>query len=58
MCWEIDYQFLAEQKKAQEARARQEQPDGVIKALLDEAKKQGEDAKTETTPVREAAPAK
>jgi hypothetical protein len=57
MCWEIDYQFLAEQKKAQEARAK-EQRDGVIKALLDEAEKQREDTKTEATPVREAAPAK
>ena len=37
MCWEIDYLFLAEQKKAQQARAEQEQRDGVIKALLDEA---------------------
>jgi hypothetical protein len=59
MCWEIDYQFLAEQKKAQEARIRQEeQRSGVIQALLSEANKQGDETKTETTPIKEAAPAK
>jgi len=61
MCWEIDYQFLAEQKKAQEAKEtkiRQEQRAGVIQALLSEANKQGDETKTETTPIKEAAPAK
>jgi hypothetical protein len=59
MCWEIDYRFLAEQKKAQEARIRQEeQRSGVIRVLLSEANKQGDESKTEATPIKEAAPAK
>jgi hypothetical protein len=61
MCWEIDYQFLAEQKKAREAKEtkiRQEQRSGVIQALLSEANKQGDETKTEATPIKEAAPAK
>jgi hypothetical protein len=57
MCWEIDYKFFAEQqKKAQEARIKQEQRAGVIDRLLTEANEQGE--KTEETPVKEVAPAK
>ena len=59
MCWEIDYLFLAQQKKAQQARAEQEQRDGVIKALLDKANKQADDTtKTAAPEVGEAAPAK
>jgi hypothetical protein len=62
MCWEIDYQFLAEQKRAQEAKEtkirQEEQRSGVIQALLSEANKQGDETKTETTPIKEAAPAK
>jgi hypothetical protein len=60
MCWEIDYRSLAEQKKkAQEARIRQEeQRSGVIRVLLSEANKQGDESKTEATPIKEAAPAK
>ena len=42
MCWEIDYKFFAEEKKAQEARIKQEQRAGVIDQLLNEANKQGE----------------
>jgi len=30
MCWEIDYKFFAEQKKAQAARIKEEQRAGVI----------------------------
>ncbi len=57
MCWEIDYKFFAEQqKKAQEARIKQEQRAGVIDRLLTEANEQGE--KTEETPVKDVAPAK
>jgi len=56
MCWEIDYKFLEQQKKAQEARIKQEQRAGVIDQLLTEANEQGE--KTEETPVKETAPAK
>ena len=58
MCWEIDYQFFAEQKKAQETRIKQEQRAGVIHQLLNEANKQGDETKTETTPAKEVAPAK
>jgi peptide subunit release factor 1 (eRF1) len=58
MCWEIDYKFFAEQKKAQDARIKQEQRAGVIDWLLNEAKKQGEKIEVEGTPVKEVAPAK
>jgi hypothetical protein len=37
MCWEIDYKFFAEQKKAQDARIKQEQRAGVIDGLLNQA---------------------
>jgi hypothetical protein len=58
MCWEVDYNFFAGQKKAQEARIKQEQRAGVINQLLDEANKQGDDVKTEGTPVNEVVSAK
>jgi hypothetical protein len=53
MCWEIDYKFFAEQKKAHEARIKQEQRAGVIDQLLSEANKQGEKTEVEGTPVKE-----
>jgi hypothetical protein len=58
MCWEIDYKFFAEQKKAQDARIKQEQRAGVIDRLLNDAKTQGEKPEVEGTPVKEVAPAK
>ena len=58
MCWEIDYKFFAEQKKAQDARIKQEQRAGVIDQLLTEANKQCEKTEVEGTPVKETAPAK
>jgi hypothetical protein len=66
MCWEMDYQFFAEQKKAQENKikenqAKEEHRDKVIARLLDEAKVHGEKTqseKTEEAPVKEVAPAK
>ena len=58
MCWEMDYQFFAEQKKAQETRIKQEQRAGVIDRLLNEANKQGEKTNVEGTLVNEVAPAK
>jgi protein-disulfide isomerase len=58
MCWEIDYKFLAEHKKAQETRIKQEQRVGIIDQLLNEANKQGEKTNVEGTPVQEVAPAK
>ena len=54
MCWEIDYKFFAEQKKAQE---EQEQRKGVITKLLNEANKPVEKT-VEETPVKESVPAK
>jgi hypothetical protein len=58
MCWEIDRQFFAEQKKEQETRVNQEQRAGVIDKLLNDANKQGEKTNLEGTPVKEVAPAK
>jgi len=58
MCWEIDYLFFAEQKKAQEARIKQEQRAGIIHQLLNDASKQGDDTKVKGTSVKEVAPAK
>jgi hypothetical protein len=60
MCWEIDYRFFAEQKKAQEARIKQEQQQraGVIDRLLNEAHQQGDTPQVEGPQVKEAAPAK
>jgi hypothetical protein len=59
MCWEIDYKFFAEQqKKAQDARIKQEQRAGVIDRLLNDANQQSEKTDVEATPVKESAPAK
>ena len=58
MCWQIDYRFFADQKKAQEARVKQEQRSGVIDQLLSEANKQGEKTNVEGTPIKEVVPAK
>src|SRR6516165_2798958 len=58
MCWEIDYKFFAEQKKAQQTRIEQERRAGVIHQLLNEASKQGEPSNVEGTPAKETAPAK
>ena len=55
MCWEIDYKFFAEQKKAQDGRIKRA---GVIDQLLNEASKQGTKTEVEGTPVKEVAPAK
>ena len=60
MCWEIDYKFFAEQKKAKEI--EQQRRAGVIDQLLNDAAKQGgkqgEKSDVEKTPIRESAPAK
>ena len=58
MCWEIDYKFFADQKKAQEFRIEQERRAGMIDQLLNEANKQGEKSNFEGAPVKETAPAK
>ena len=61
MCWEIDYKFFAEQKKAKEI--EQQRRAGVIDQLLNDANKPGEKSNVqevpiEETPVQETAPAK
>ena len=58
MCWEMDYRFFAEQKKAQEAQTKQEQRKEVISKLLNEANKPGEKTNVEETLVKESVPAK
>ena len=55
MCWETDYWFIAEQKKA---KASEEQHVGVIKNLLNEANKEAEKSQPEAAPVNEVMPAK
>jgi hypothetical protein len=57
MCWEMDYKFLAEHKKVQEAQIKQEQRAGVIDQLLNDANNQDEKTNVEGTPVTEVAPA-
>ena len=57
-CWEMDYQFFAEQKKAQEARIKQEQRAGVIDQLLNDANKHSEKTNVEAIPATEVASAK
>ena len=58
MCWEMDHQVFAEQKKAHENRVKQEQRAGVIDRLLNEANKQGEKTNVKGTLVKDVAPAK
>jgi hypothetical protein len=58
MCWEMDYKFFAEQKKAHETWIKQEQRAGVIDRLLSVANEQSEKTKVEGAPVKEVAPAK
>ena len=58
MCYEIDYLFFAEQKRAQEARAKQEQRAGVIHQLLEDANKPTEATKPKEAPAQEVVPAK
>ena len=57
MCWEMDYYWLAEQKKAEETKAKQEQRSDVIEKLLSEANKPA-DKPEQATPVKETIPAK
>jgi hypothetical protein len=57
MCWETDYQFWAEQRKA-EIQKKQEERAGVIKDLLNEANKQAETTLTENQSLTEVAPTK
>jgi hypothetical protein len=58
MCWEIDYKLLAEQKKAQETRIKQQRRADLIDQLLNDADQRGEEAKVEGASAKEVAPAK
>jgi hypothetical protein len=58
MCWEVDYKFLAEQKKAQETRIKQQRRADLIDQLLNDANQQGKETKVEGTAANEVAPAK
>lgn len=53
MCWEMDYELLVEQQKAQESRIKQEKRADLIGKLLSKVPKQVEEA-----PVKEVVPAK
>ena len=57
MCWEMDYYWLAEQKKAEETKAKQERRSDVIEKLLSGANKPA-DKPEEAPPVKETIPAK
>ena len=57
MCWEMDYRWLAEQKKAEETKAKQQQRSEAIEKLLSEANKPA-DKPEEAAPAREIIPAK
>ncbi len=57
MGWELDYHWLAEQKKAEETKAKQEQRSDVIEKLLSEANKPAEKPE-QATPVKDTIPAK
>jgi hypothetical protein len=57
MCWEMDYYWLAEQKKAEEIKAKQEQRSDVIEKLLSKANRPA-DKPEQAAPVKETIPAK
>jgi len=58
MCWEMDYKFFAEQKKAQETRIKQERRADLIDRLLNDANQEEKETRVEGAPVKEVAPAK
>jgi len=58
MCWEMDYKFFAEQKKAQETRIKQERRADLIDRLLNDANQEEKETRVEAAPVKEVAPAK
>jgi len=59
MCWEMDYYWLAEQRKAQEAKEAQnkKQRTELLDKLLSQANCEA-DKPEEATPVKETVPAK
>ena len=56
MCWEMDYYWLAEQRKAQEAQNKKQRTE-LIEKLLSEANQEA-DKTEEATPAKESVPAK
>lgn len=57
MCWEMDYHWLTEQRKTQEAQQKKAQRTELIDKFLNEANQEvdrAEDAK----PIKESVPAK
>jgi hypothetical protein len=61
MCWEMDYYWFAEQRKAQEAKAQEaqnkKQRTELIDKLLSEANREA-DKSEEVVPIKESVPAK
>lgn len=57
MCWEMDYYWLAEQRKTQEAQQKKEQRTELIDKLLSEASREVDRAQ-EAKPAKETIPAK
>ena len=58
MCWEMDYEYFAEQEKAKKAKMAQDKRSGVISDLLADANKQAEKTGADATPASEVLPAK
>jgi hypothetical protein len=58
MCYERDYKFFDDQKKAKDTQVEQERRAGMIDRLLNAANKHAEKTKAEETPAKVAAPAK
>jgi hypothetical protein len=58
MCWEVDYRFLVEQKKAQDTRIKQQQRADLIDQLLKETNQPRKETEVEETPAKEVVPAK
>jgi hypothetical protein len=56
MCWEMDYYWLAEQKKAQENQIKKERAE-LFDKILTEANQEADKAE-ETAPAKETVPAK
>lgn len=57
MCWEMDYYWLAEQRKTQEAQQKKEQRTELIDKLLSDASREVDRAQ-EAKPAKETIPAK
>ena len=58
MCWEMDYQLLAELEKARKSEIKREQRAGVIDKLLIDANKDADKIDVQGAPLQEVMPAK